>query len=367
MIDDKYFELINTVEKAYIFSLVLFNFKDKYDGKYLKCILKISDIKYDNGYLNYNFYNKCESYDMMNYPYFSNIDIIIDILKQLGDVYINEYNNIELCISSKKLIDDILKRIKYDKLELLIDQDLTDIVNIFNDFELKNQIIKAYLEQFSKIVGTSLQITIYNNKNYELFLELYEVPFTIIKQNIGYIIVYKNSDMLDFLGIVYNYQCMYINHAIYNFNDNDNLPTIKVYKTDEMAILPTKASYSDVGYDLTIIKEHKVLNNNCTLYDTCIKLDIPNGYYVEIVPRSSISKSGYTLSNSVGIIDQSYRGNLLVALTCPVNGLGNNDPLKLPWKCCQLIVKKQVYANLELSVDNLNITRRGEGGFGSTG
>ena len=45
MVDDKYFELIDTDEKAYIFGLVLFNFKDRYDGNCLKCILKYQILK----------------------------------------------------------------------------------------------------------------------------------------------------------------------------------------------------------------------------------------------------------------------------------------------------------------------------------
>ena len=59
----------------------------------------------------------------------------------------------------------------------------------------------------------------------------------------------------------------------------------------------------------------KKINSKTTLYDTGICLDIPVGYYVEIVPRSSIVKSGYMLSNSIGIIDCSYKGNLYVGLT----------------------------------------------------
>ena len=208
MVDDKYFEIIDTDEKAYILGLVLFNFKDSYDGKCLKCILKISDIKTTNRYLTYNYYSKCEPYNKLNYPYFKNIDIIIDELKLLGDVYVTEYNNIELCISSTNLISDIQKHIKCDKFDLLIDQDLSNIIDNLNDFNLKNQFIKAYLEQFANINGTSLHITIYNHNNYQLLSDLYKIPFTIIKEAIGYTIVYKDSDMLDFLGIVYN--CKYL-------------------------------------------------------------------------------------------------------------------------------------------------------------
>jgi dUTP pyrophosphatase len=177
--------------------------------------------------------------------------------------------------------------------------------------------------------------------------------------------------MIDFLGKIYSYD-MHINNNIYNFiNHNDN-PVLKIIKVDEKAVIPNKNNYSDAGLDLTIIKESKRLNSYTMLYDTGIKLEIPNGYYVEIVPRSSISKSGYMLANNIGIIDQGYRGNLFVALRKI-----NNDceDLELPYKCCQIIMKKQIYPrvivydnsnNRENSTD-IQETSRGEGGFGSTG
>ena len=51
------------------------------------------------------------------------------------------------------------------------------------------------------------------------------------------------------------------------------------------------------------------------MYDSYISVQPPEGYYFEIVPRSSISKLGYILTNSIGIIDPSYRGTLKVVLT----------------------------------------------------
>lgn len=366
MIDESYFEYIDTVEKAYLFGLVLLNMKDKYDGKYLKVEFKISEIKTANRYLTYSYYNKCEPYNKINYPYFQNIDIINDKLRVLGDVYVSDTNNVELCISSTKIIDDIKKQLELESLDMLIDQDLSIFINkLYNyDIQVANQFIKAYFEEFAKISKNSLFVNIYNPKNYEIISEIYKVPFIIKKEFIGYTIEYKNSDMLDILGKIYNYNYLFINYDLYNFNNYDMQPKIEVFKTLENAVTPTKASYSDAGYDLTIIKEHKKLNSDTSLYDTGIKLNIPNGYYVEIVPRSSISKSGYMLANNVGIIDQSYRGNLFVALRKINKDCGD---LELPWKCCQLIVRKQVYANMELSLNDFNITNRGDGGFGSTG
>ena len=141
-------------------------------------------------------------------------------------------------------------------------------------------------------------------------------------------------------------------------------PTIKIYKTTENAIIPSKAYEEDAGYDLTIISKIKDFNSKTSLYDTGIKIEIDEGYYTEIVPRSSISKSGYILANSIGIIDNNYRGNLMVALT----KICDEAPeIELPFKCCQLIIRKQISANLvEVVDDNLTSTSRNEGGFGST-
>jgi len=141
-------------------------------------------------------------------------------------------------------------------------------------------------------------------------------------------------------------------------------PQFLVCKTDDKAHIPTKAKFSDVGYDLTIIKStNKKLASNCFLYDTGIRIAPEHGYYAEIVPRSSLSKSGYMLANSIGIVDPSYRGNLYVALI-------KIDPeaadITFPFRCCQLIFRKSYHLEAAV-VQDLNTTERGDGGFGSTG
>ena len=166
------------------------------------------------------------------------------------------------------------------------------------------------------------------------------------------------KDNISFINRIYNKY----NELTINFN-NDN-PTLKVYKTDENAVIPAKAFEDDAGYDLTIIKKIKDFNSKTSLYDTGIKIEIEEGYYTEIVPRSSISKSGYMLANSIGIIDNNYRGNLMIALTkiCDYT-----PEIELPFKCCQLIIRKQISANLfEVKSDDFTETERNEGGFGST-
>ena len=85
---------------------------------------------------------------------------------------------------------------------------------------------------------------------------------------------------------------------------------LKIKIHDENAVIPTKAGDQEVGYDLTAINFVKRLGTNTFMYDTGISVEPPAGYYTEIVPRSSIVKSGYILTNSIGIIDPTYRGTL---------------------------------------------------------
>lgn len=138
----------------------------------------------------------------------------------------------------------------------------------------------------------------------------------------------------------------------------------QIYTTLPEAVFPQKANPTDIGFDLTIVKHIKKLTSNTSLYDTGIKVIPPEGYYTEIVGRSSISKSGYMLANNIGIIDPSYTGNLLVALTKTDQ---QSEDLVLPYKCCQMIFRKHNnHIGLE-QIDSFDkITNRGEGGFGSS-
>lgn len=137
---------------------------------------------------------------------------------------------------------------------------------------------------------------------------------------------------------------------------------LKVVLVDEKAVLPSKGEPEAVGYDLTAIKLIKALNDNTWLYDTGVKIEPPEGYYTEIVPRSSIVKTGFILANSTGVIENGYRGNLMIAIS---RIDGKKEPLETPFKLFQLILRKQ-YSLPVQQVPFLSETKRGEGGFGST-
>lgn len=134
--------------------------------------------------------------------------------------------------------------------------------------------------------------------------------------------------------------------------------------TNPEATIPKKAGKDEVGYDITALSCDKIMNNKTYMYDTGLQVKPPAGYYLEIVPRSSIVKTGYILSNSVGIIDPTYRGNLKIVLTKVDDSVPN---LRLPFTKCQLILKKLHEAEIvDIGDAEWDDTERGDGGFGST-
>jgi dUTP pyrophosphatase len=183
-------------------------------------------------------------------------------------------------------------------------------------------------------------------------------------------ISYSDYNSLDFLSKIYdNSDSRYRNSENYNnymhWVCKKTIPVCKFVKTSPYAVIPQKDRASDVGYDLTIIEKVKNIGSKTAMYDTGIVVSPPFGFYTKIVPRSSLTKSGYILTNSMGIIDGTYRGTLKICLSKIDDKI---EDLKLPFKCCQLILEKHMHYLTE-EIDNINdlgITARNDGGFGST-
>lgn len=108
-------------------------------------------------------------------------------------------------------------------------------------------------------------------------------------------------------------------------------------------------------------------------------MEIPEGYAVELVPRSGITKTQFVQNNSPGQIDSDYRGPMQMRFTgIPVlqeveteagKGLEisyGEFPYKVGERCGQMYLRPVIPMEL-VKVDELSDTARGEGGFGSTG
>lgn len=141
--------------------------------------------------------------------------------------------------------------------------------------------------------------------------------------------------------------------------------TLWFERTDPSAVAPTKAYAGDAGWDLTAVKFVKKLTGTTSLYDTCLRFKPPAGSYLEVVARSSISKSGFALANGVGVIDAHYQGSILLALTKTDPDVGD---VPLPFQCAQILIRRQAEHPLR---EGSNLfanapSDRGEGGFGSS-
>lgn len=140
--------------------------------------------------------------------------------------------------------------------------------------------------------------------------------------------------------------------------------TLRVQKILPEAVLPSKGHPLDTGYDITAIRVAKEnFGPGVTLFGTGLIIRPPDGYYIDMVARSSTCKMGWGIANHVGIIDAQYRGELCIPM---FKLTPDAQDLKLPARIAQIIVRRLELADVE-EVENVGATHRGSGGFGSTG
>jgi len=138
---------------------------------------------------------------------------------------------------------------------------------------------------------------------------------------------------------------------------------VSVKKLDPEAIVPTKANRLDAGYDLYAIEDAEIPAVNHKLIKTGISMAIPAGYVGLIWPRSGLAyKNG--LDVFAGVIDAGYRGDVGVILYN--SRVGNHYQVKKGDRIAQILFQKVESFDL-VEVDDLDDTKRGQGGFGSSG
>lgn len=149
----------------------------------------------------------------------------------------------------------------------------------------------------------------------------------------------------------------FINYIVLKQTYNSD---IKIKLLRNNATLPMKMGMGNAGYDISACKIED-LGNAIKVY-TGISAEPPVGTYLEFFPRSSISKKGMVLANSVGIIDNSYRGEI-IAIFYKMN---NYTPFEIGERIGQIVPRRYVSCKF-IEVDELSDTDRGSGAFGSTG
>lgn len=138
---------------------------------------------------------------------------------------------------------------------------------------------------------------------------------------------------------------------------------VRFKKLHENAVIPSYSKPGDAGLDLTATSQ---LHNDTyqVSYGTGLAVEIPEGYVGLIYPRSSIRNKQITLSNSVGVIDSGYRGEIQFTFN-KTNGFYSLK-YEIGDRIGQLVIVPYPTI-LPVESEELSDTERGEGGFGSTG
>ena len=140
--------------------------------------------------------------------------------------------------------------------------------------------------------------------------------------------------------------------------------TIKI-QLDDPQCEPYREHKWDAGVDLRSNMDDITLEPGEQIkVHTGVRAEIPARYMGLIVPRSGLgSKYRMQLANTVGVIDATYRGELMVNV---YNNGDQNIYINKYDRFCQLIIVPVLNATYRI-VSQLSDTKRGAGGFGSTG
>jgi len=128
--------------------------------------------------------------------------------------------------------------------------------------------------------------------------------------------------------------------------------------------LPARATEGSAGYDVASAEDLVVAPMERRLVKTGFSFAIPAGFEMQVRPRSGLAlKHGVSLPNTPATIDSDYRGELMIAL---INLGAESFSISRGMRIAQLIIAR-VEAPAMVEVEELPVSVRGTGGFGSTG
>lgn len=141
--------------------------------------------------------------------------------------------------------------------------------------------------------------------------------------------------------------------------------TVKFKRLHKDAVIPQYAREGDFCKDIVAVDVEYNADMDCFIYKTGFAVEIPQGYGILILPRSSNRKTDFIFPNSVGVIDSGYRGELNVTFKGRDKG-NTNQPYQVGDRIAQMVlVPYPKFAFVE--VDELSDSERGDQGHGSTG
>ena len=142
--------------------------------------------------------------------------------------------------------------------------------------------------------------------------------------------------------------------------------SVRITKLRDKAILPKYQTEHSAGMDLHACIDEPITIKSMerVLIPTGLSIELPLGYESQIRARSGLSlKHGIAMGNGVGTIESDYRGEYGVIL---INFSNEPFTIEPDMRIAQLVISKYAHVNWDETV-KLSETKRGKGGFGSTG
>lgn len=142
---------------------------------------------------------------------------------------------------------------------------------------------------------------------------------------------------------------------------------VKVWREDKSVKLPTYAKDGDACMDVYVHSiEYK--EDGRVVYHTGLHFRLPEDYEMEIRPRSSNTKTTAVMQNSPGTLDSQYTGELMIVHRDMIDPIISKPEYGVGDRVAQILVRRReriIWVEVKTKED-LGVTNRGDGGFGST-
>lgn len=139
--------------------------------------------------------------------------------------------------------------------------------------------------------------------------------------------------------------------------------TINYTRIEGVDYEPQQAHTNDLGFDVCATELERIDRGQIRAIRTGLMLEPPENVGFFLCIRSGLAKRGLMLMNGVGVIDPTYRGEVIMLVT----NISRTPIVIQPGeRVGQLVPYQQVPCTFQF-VETINNTERGEGGFGSTG
>lgn len=143
---------------------------------------------------------------------------------------------------------------------------------------------------------------------------------------------------------------------------------MKIKLLHESAVVPTRAHYNDAGWDLYSTENKSLYPGERHAFGTGIAVEIPDGWFGLVRPRSGLARKEGIILCSSGVVDSGYRGEIQVVLVNTNPSEYQEDPVTILAgdRIAQMVLIPCSMEEIEV-VNDLSDSLRGVNGFGSTG